>query len=217
MAPDDDDPKVKQLLESEPTQADLERWFSLPSFQQVEEEKKPEQPAIDPDIQAVIDRRAKALEHVDPAFVEAVHLRTDQNPRDLIHFKPSLEVHIDENFGTFDEGMVSKVAAITDPRIYGLPEDLQDDMRDCAPQALLRDLHRPEQEFEKRFDLVDVVGEQRLDAVAEVASAMKTSWKLPAIVHPHAEAREVLAALRVAHRRSWVEYLPHLQNRRVRE
>jgi hypothetical protein len=43
---------------------------------------------------------------------------------------------------------------------------------------LLRDLHRPELLFDKVFVLVDPAEELRVDAVAEAASTMATSWRI---------------------------------------
>jgi hypothetical protein len=91
-------------------------------------------------------------------------------------------------------------------------------MRDVTPQALLRDLHRPELPFEKQFELVDHGAELRRDIVAEIETAMATDWKLPPLgVSPWHEARQLLAELRAERRRAWTgERLAQLPNRRVR-
>jgi hypothetical protein len=215
MATDDEDPKVKQLLDPA-TQADLARWFSLPSFQQVAEQPAPP-PVIDEEMKAAIERRDKALANVDPALVEAL-FRAEQKPEQLLKFKSTIDVIVDEQFGSLDEQMISKIGSIADPREVEIAEELRDDMKDCTPQALLRDLHRAELYFDKQFERTDVTEGLRVDVVAEVATAMKTSWKLTEPgPSPVAEGRALLADLRAQRRSKWTDVLPTLRNRRVSE
>jgi hypothetical protein len=217
MAPDDDDdPKVKQLLEPA-NEADLARWFSLPSFTQLAEQPKP-QHVIDEEMQEVIDRRDKALANVDPAFVSALYERNETRPATLVKFEAKIDVRVDEDFGILDEGMIERAISFAEPREVEISDELRDDMKDCTPQALLRDLHRAEFDFEKQFEIVDVAADQRLDIVAEVASAMATSWKLPTLgASPVIESKALLEGARAYRRQPWTDYLPSLRNRRVRE
>jgi hypothetical protein len=217
MATDDeDDRKVKQLLDAE-TQADLARWFTLPSFTELAEQPKP-QAVIDEEMQAVIDRRDKALANVDPAFLASLQLRNEERPASLLKFEQKIDVRIDEQFGMLDEKMIERAASIAEPREVEISDELIDDMKDCTPQALLRDLHRAEFDFEKQFEIVDIAAEQRLDIVAEVASAMATSWKLPQLgASPRIESEALLDDVRAQRRQPWTDALPSLRNRRVRE
>ncbi|HEY5943997.1 MAG TPA: hypothetical protein VIV40_00825 [Kofleriaceae bacterium] len=217
MAPDDeDDPKVKQLL-NPASPEDLARWFSLPSFQEVAERPKPQE-VIDEEMQAVIARRDKALAAVDPAFVEALRLRNEERPLALVKFKAMIDVRVDEKFGTLDEAMIERAASIAEPREVEISEDLRDDMKDCTPQALLRDLHRAEFDFDKTFELVDVAADLRMDIVAEVSTAMATSWKLPELgVSPVIESTAIIDGVRAQRSRPWTELLPSLRNRTVSE
>lgn len=220
--PDDDDLKVKQLLEGRgpldpSTQADLDRWFGMPSAMQLEEEGKQAGPADDADMAAVIERRERALAAVDPALLEALRVRTDDRPNPIV-FKPTIDVVIDPKTAFFDHGMVDRALTIAEPREVEIPEALTDDLKDCTPQALLRDLHRPETFFDKVFEIVDAAAEQRLDIVAEVKSAMRTNWKLPAFGKtPLTESREMIGEMQAQRRERWVDFLPRLQNRTVRE
>lgn len=218
MAPDDDDdPKVKALLDPA-TEADLARWFNLPSFQQLAEQPKPAAAEGDKDLEAAIERRDRALAAVDPALVETLRVRHEVKPESLLLFEATIETRVRENMSRIDEALVDKAMATAEPRTLELPDALQDDMKDCTPQALLRDLHRAELDFDKTFELVDFAAEQRLDIVAEVKTAMATSWKLPALgASPAAEGAATLATLRAERRRNWLEYLPQLDGRRVRE
>jgi hypothetical protein len=116
--------------------------------------------------------------------------------------------------------MLERLAVMGEPREVERPDDLVDELKSCAPQALLRDLHRPVTEFPLTFERVDMAAEQRLDIVAEVKSAMSTSWKLPPLGRsPVTESNEVLAAARAVRKQSWPMLWNKLQlvNRRVEE
>jgi hypothetical protein len=130
------------------------------------------------------------------------HRRRTEPPEDLIKFKPSIDVHVDPSIALLDMTMIDAVVA--EPREREISEQLQDDLKDCTPQALLRDLHRPEQDFEKTFEIVDMAAEQSLDIVAEVATAMATNWKLPPLEgSPYTEAKAMLSNLRQEIRTPW--------------
>jgi len=217
MAPDDDDKRVKELLGAA-TQADLERWFGLPSFEQLAEEGKPVAPSgEDPEVVEVRKRRDAAMAAVDPALLAQILYRTEQHPETLIEFRQTIDVVV-KDVALFDEAMADKGFAIAEPREVEISEELRDDLKDCTPQALLRDLHRAEIDFEKTFEIVDFSAEQRLDIVAAVAEAMRTSWTLPRLdVAPWAESRKLIAEARADRYRSWAHALPSLPNRRVDE
>jgi hypothetical protein len=216
MAPDDeDDPKVKQLL-NPATEADLARWFSLPSFQELPEEAQPV--PEDKDMAAKVERRDRALAAVDPALLESLRMRNEVKPATLIRFEAKIDVHVDEQLPMFDERMVQRAASIAEPREVEISDELRDDLKECTPQALLRDLHRAEFDFDKTFEWVDHLAELRLDIVSEVATAMATNWKLPPLAaSPLVEGRAVLDGVRAQRRRNWTEFLPSLARRRVRE
>lgn len=219
--PPDDEPKVKQLLEGTAlsevvdaaTQRELERWFGLPSFDQLAEQPPP--PPEDAELALLRERRDKALAAIDPAMVERHRVRTEVHPETLLRFAATIDVRVDPDIALFDLAMIER--AIAEPREVEIPEELRDDLKECTPQALLRDLHRPELEFTKQFEIVDAAAEQRLDIVAEVASAMATSWKLPPLgVSPWQETRTLLAEVRAERGKPWVDVLRlPLPNRRV--
>jgi hypothetical protein len=216
MVPDDDDKRVKDLLDSA-AQADLERWFGLPSFEQLAEQ----QPAAreeDPEVAAVREQRAKAIAAVDPKLLERIIYRVEQRPEQLLELELDIDVHVDPTIALFDEAMLANVATFADPREVEISEDLRDDMKECTPQALLRDLHRPELDFEKTFEVVDAAAEQRLDIVAEVATAMRTSWRLPPLsASPFVESRKLLADARATRNRPWADAVKGMPNRTVQE
>ncbi len=207
----DDDRKAKDVLDGEldpATAADLARWFGLPSYDELEERgARPDVPVEDPEVVAVRERRAQAIAHVDPALLEA-HRRRTEPPDDLLTFAVDIDIHVDPSIARLDMVMVDR--AIAEPREVEISEQLRDDLHDCTPQAILRDLHRPEIDFDKLFEIVDVAAEQRLDIVAEVEAAMRTRWQLdPAELEgsPVADARAVIDDLRAERRQSWAELL----------
>lgn len=213
------DPKVKDLIDAA-TRADLERWFGLPSFEQLADQgispaPPPEDAKIDEEMAAVRKRRAEAIAAVDPALLEA-HRRRVEPPADLLTFQASIDVRVDPTITRIDLTKIEHGHAIAEPREVEIPEPLRDDLRDCTPQALLRDLHRPELDFEKTFEIVDVSAEQRFDVVAAVAEAMATRWTLPPFgASPFQEARALILELRGDRHRPWTEI--KMPNRQVTE
>jgi hypothetical protein len=226
MAPDDDrpDPKVKDLIADkslsevvdEATRRELERWFGLPSFQELAEQPPP--PEQDPDRIAARERSDRAAAQVDPKLLASIRSRTLDNPESLIKFAPKLEVRADPTITRFDYAMADRLHSIAEPREIERPADLEDELKECAPKALLRDLHRPETDFQKMFEPVDNL--PRVDAVAEVNRAMKTSWKLPALgVSPYLTAQELLRELRAERQLPWTMLVTRFEriHRRVQE
>jgi len=219
----DDDRKARDVIDAD-TQRDLERWFGLPSFTQLGEEGKQAQlptSGIDPEMAAVIERRDKALANVDPVFLESIYARHGDEPEDILVFEKTIDVRVAEtDFGALDEQLVQRAGLIAEPREYELSEDLRDDMKECTPQAMLRDLHRPERYFDKQLEYPDLAAEglEPVDAVKETKIAMTTRWTMPEPETPAlVEAEAQWTAVRSERRRNWLEYLPALPNRTVRE
>jgi hypothetical protein len=207
MTGDDDDKKVKDLLDAA-TRAELERWFGLPSFEQLADRgavpRPPPEPE-DPELVEVRRKRAEAIAAVDPAIIES-HRRRIEPSRSLVSFKEVVVLRADPGIARLDLAMIGRLGAIAEPREVEIAEPLRDDLRDCTPQALLRDLHRPETEFPKVFEIVDAAATQRLDASAAVASAMATRWTLDLPpLSPMQQAYAFSTELRDERRRPWIE------------
>lgn len=242
--PEDDPVRVKQLLEwaakkalapkDEPapepppidpqTRAQLEKWFGLPSYEQLEDEGKdvgaapPPEPEDyeDASQRKVREQREKALAAVDPAMIAWHRARVERGDT-LIKPLPEVKLKLDPTMPFLDASMVERLGMIADPREVEISEELRDDLRDCTPQALLRDLHRVETDFDKQFEVVDLAAEQRMDIVAEVDRAMKADLRLPRLgPSPGVEGRALLAELS-ALRRIAAKDIPMSPNRRVKE
>jgi len=211
MAGNEDDKKVKELIDAA-TRAELEKWFGLPSFEQLAEQGVKPAPPEDPETTALLKRRAEAVAAIDPAFVEA-HRRRVEPLADLMQFIPSIEPRIDPKV-MVDVDALGRFG-VAEPREAELPEDLSENLKNCTPQALLRDLHRPELLFDKVFEIVDPIAELRVDVTARVAEVMTARPGLPPPPTEYGEARELLVEIRELRRRSWVEIAVNLPNRRV--
>jgi hypothetical protein len=200
---DNDDKTVKQLLDAG-TRADLERWFGLPSFEQLADEGKTVEPPEDPEFIAVRKRRAEAIAAIDPALVEAHRRRTDIAP-DLFKISPTMNLVVDPSITRLDLPRLERQNAHLEPRQVEIPPSLEDDLRNCTPQALLRDLHRPELTFDKTFEIVDVVAEQRVDIRKVIAEVMTTRHRIELGPSPLQEARALILELREIRHSPWTE------------
>jgi hypothetical protein len=159
-----------------------------------------------------LDRDGDAA--IDPDLLGSLRHRIQR--QDAIRsFRPALDVHVDPGIAVLDTAMVDRQFATAEPREVEIPMAMQDDLRECTPQALLRDLHRPELYFDKQFELSDPIAGEHVDANAAVSEMMRTSWKLPlSTTKPTDEARALCDEVREARRASWVRMANELPNRR---
>jgi hypothetical protein len=214
--PDNDDKTVKELID-EGTRADLERWFGLPSFEQLAQQEKKNQPAEDPDQVAFLKRRAEALAAVDPEMLDA-HRRRVERQRDLKLFRIQIEPRISPRMMMLDQAMIDRGHTLAEPREYELPYDLEVAMQERTPQALLRDLHRPELAFEKMFEITDVIADSRVDLRAVINEAL--AFRPSSTKKPESKVRDAIALLvemRRERRKPWTALTSKMPNRRVTE
>jgi hypothetical protein len=201
---DNDDKKVKDLLDGG-TRADLERWFGLQSFEALAEQGiRAEPPVADPEVVARRKRQDEALAAIDPALLER-HRRRVAAMSDPIRPLPPFEVRVDPGIARLDASMIEQRASMAEPREVERPGDIADALAERTPQALLRDLHRPELDFELRLERTDTIAEYRIDPEASVTEIMKTSLKLPpAAGTPFQAGRALLLELRDERRQPWI-------------
>jgi hypothetical protein len=218
--PDDDEPRARDLVatperteELDPeTRAQLERWFGLPSYTQLEEEG-----ADDPDLAESRERIARACAAVDPALVAHVD-RWTSSADGLLKFEPLDLGKIDPSISAVDDVLVERAGMIADPREVALPQSLINDLADCTPQAVLRDIHRPELQFEIRYEVDQAIAEvARLDVRETIDRAMRTRIRIEFDDGPTAldEMRAALADLAALKAQPW-KPIPS-PNRRVEE
>jgi hypothetical protein len=210
------DQTVKELIDGS-TRADLERWFGLPSYEALAEQGvHPEPPPEDPKLAERRKRQDTALAAIDPALVEAHRRRTDGLAH-AIRPVPEIALHVDLSIVQLDTAMIAQRSAIAEPREVERPRDIDDAVReDCTPQALLRDLHRPELYFSRELQRVDVMESYRLDIAANIDEVMATSTKLPPPGTPlFDEGYALLKDLRAERDQPWTEI--EMPRRRVTE
>lgn len=213
---DKNDKKVKELMDGA-TRADLERWFGLPSYEALAEQGvHPEPPPEDPRSAERRKRQDAALAAVDPALVEAHRCRTDKLAQTMKPV-PEVALHVDLSIVQLDTAMIAQRGAIAEPREVVRPRDIDDAVRDdCTPQALLRDLHRPELYFSRELQRVDPMESYRLDVAANIDEVMATSSKLPPRGTPlFDEGYALLQELRAERNQPWTDI--EMPRRRVTE
>jgi len=119
---------------------------------------------------------------------------------------PPIESRIDPRIVRVDLSMIDRQHTIAEPRDFERPQQIEDDLRDCTPQALLRDLHRPDLTFDKVFEIVDPAAADRLDASAAAALAISTDWRVLSFsTFAYQEGRAVYDALCAERRQPWGE------------
>lgn len=146
-------------------------------------------------------RMRALLEAIDPRLIDRVE---EHQSRAAAH-SPAYIGPKPGRLGGFDR------AAWPIDREYGTrqmncPPDIYQCLDENVPQALLRDLHRPETEFAMNFAAARRSEESVLEARAAVAEAMQMSHK-PALIRSSTESLDARAALRAKHRDSWQSLL----------
>lgn len=150
------------------TAADLARWFSLPSFQDANQFAPP-----DPTVLEEQKKRSEAaMAAVDPGFCEDVGTRFT-GPADRMWFVPRIDVHLDPDVTMVNQALFERQAWLAEQREVFIPPQLEDDLKACAPQALLRDLHRVVTDFEKLLIPPDPTETPPLLAPSEARAAMR--------------------------------------------
>lgn len=200
MSDDNEDKRVKSLIEDS-TRADLERWFGLPSFEQVAEQQA--DPPEDAGVAEQRRRAAEALAAVDPALLEDL-LHRSLPADELLRSRQVIELRIDPTMARFDQAMIDRQHLIAEPREVEIPQRLIDDLHESTPQALLRDLHRPEFTFSNTREVVDPLADARLDIAATVAEVMMPR-KMERLGSTFREGCELVAELRAYRNRPWAE------------
>jgi hypothetical protein len=158
--------------------AQLEAWFGRPSVDVLAEKGEIEldyfgRPV---DVEARKRReeaRARATEAVEPWMIALLERHVPAGDR-LLRFHASLEVHIDPS--RFERELIT----LNSPELTEVerPGDLDKHLKEVSPQALLRDLHRPVDEFTIEYER-PAANEVDIDpfAAAREAIAAGHQWK----------------------------------------
>lgn len=118
------------------TIAQLAAWFGAPA--------PPEPPpAEDPEIRKVRERRERALEAVDPAFLARFEAKAGQADA-LIHLPEPMTLAIERIPLARLDLSVWNLSVSDEVREHERPDEITEALHEPTPQAILRDLHRPE-------------------------------------------------------------------------
>jgi hypothetical protein len=184
--------------------AQLEAWFGRPSMTELVEkgEVRLDMWGRPIDVEAERKRteaRERATEAVDPRMVEYIERHVPAGDR-LLQFHASLEVHIDP--APFEKPLIT----LNRPDIaeFERPEDLADAMREATPQALLRDLHRSEEQFTIEYVRPEAV-ESDADPFGEARRAIAAGYNYAPEMRCMTQARDALRPLVEAKAAVWSE------------
>ncbi len=202
--------------------AELESWFARPSALVVNEQREAAEQAppdtltlgfgdgMDAQLAAEAAERKKRVDAaaavIFPWMYDMLerHTRSAERHREIVPPTPVLDPSILAVAVPAEEEM----ATIGEPRVYELSREIEAALGEAAPQAVLRDLYRPETEFSIQLTAPDDASDQPTDAHREVLAAL--DWR-PEPVEvlalaesarlAHAEFREITAP-------PWAETVP---------
>lgn len=184
------------------TIAELAAWFGAPA--QGFDEPPPRRETHDErERRELWERRRRAMAAVEPELLERLEARTHAGDP-FIRLPEPPRLHLENPLNKFDP----KAFRIHqfDVGEWEVPEDLRDMMEERAPQAILRDLHRPVLKWSLYLhpqDLgMDIGGARATQAISD---AVGTRYQVRMAERPMAsqEGRKLLAELRARLREPW--------------
>jgi hypothetical protein len=201
--------KVKDLLrkaeEGASTELDLRAWFGLPSFDDAAA------PTAAPELTAtekLLAKRAEILAHVAPWMVELLERHETIARRHRVPQPPKRPWDGDGRMTMFDEQAAHAAPTEEDWREVDIPNDVRDALRESAPQAMLRDLHRPETEFSIQMQPPwdDEHEPPPLDPMEPIRTTVRTDYRVGLTITPAPVAMAAaIADLRGLLARPWAE------------
>lgn len=208
--------------------AEVQRWFTRPSRQVVEEQLAPERPVrlgaglgdeyateLGDDSEARKRRVADLATVITPEMYDCLerHARYSARFRELVPPAPVLDPSILRIVVPTEE----QIATIGEAQFYGQPRDIEEDLKDAAPQAVLRDLYRPETEFQ--LQLERQASDEELagtDPRREIQAALAFRPEPPPHLDAAAEGRAAHAEFRQLVSPPWAETVPAARDERQR-
>jgi hypothetical protein len=165
--PDDprDEPRARDIAAAKST-ADLEEklapetiaqlaaWFGLPSFQQLEEERAGQavvESEHDVERRELREKIDAAVDHALLARIESWRGAGDAMFDELV----PPELHIADDIRASDSGFADRLGVLGEGRTMEPPRWIEEELSDNTPQAVLRDLYRPETTFAKYLETGD--------------------------------------------------------------
>lgn len=203
-------PQAREELDPE-TVAQLAAWFGVPVLTPAAP-PQPEGPVSKREEAAL--RRKRALDAVDPGFLAGIERKWAQGDALLCINRPVGQARRSPTRFDLD---VWNLQASDEVREAERPEDISDVLKDPTPQAVLRDLHRPDQQWPLRLlpeDLgMDVAGTRTR---SRIDTALRTKYVVRMDDEP-IPAQLILAdmgALRAHLSEPWENFYVPPENRR---
>jgi hypothetical protein len=214
-APAPDEPRAGEIARAKST-ADLEdkldpvtiaqlaAWFDLPSFAELEERRQAEDVPTDPVYARRKEVHARLAQEIDPTIVARMEARTTAGDP-LIRLPPPMEIRLGEDIRTSKPEQNDYMGVIGEPRELDLPSWLDDVFREQTPQAILRDLHRPELDYQLYFERIE-----HQPTLAELSNDLHAAIGAPLRVRPDVPPawrtiQDAFAELRRWKATSWAE------------
>lgn len=193
--------EVQSPLVDAKTMAQLASWFGLPSFTELEE-RGAAAPEEAPDDKHWREIREKLAAHVQPAMIERVASKVHSADRLLLVREPG-PMASEAVVLLHDERFSDQMAMAIEPRVLELSSEHLSDLNDCAPQAILRDLYRPEADFCEPCTWREQLEPPRADDLLEVREIMKLRFPMPPWIKPVGEYLEAVADMRIWMAKDW--------------
>ncbi|MCE9571681.1 MAG: hypothetical protein K8W52_00855 [Deltaproteobacteria bacterium] len=183
------------------TIAQLASWFGLPSYTELEERAAaaPEENADDKYWREIREKVAAAVE---PAMIERVASKVTSADR-LLQVHELAPMTTEVPVLLHDERFSDQVGMASEPRVLELSHEHLGDLNECAPQAILRDLYRPEADFCEPCTWREPWGTAPPDDLIEVREIMKLRFPMPPWIKPVAEYLEAVADMRAWKAKDW--------------
>lgn len=183
------------------TTAQLAAWFGLPSYTELAERGETG-PKESEDDKYWRELRAKIADAVLPAMIERVASKVTSADR-LLQLRELAPMTTEVPVLLHDERFSDQVGMASEPRVLELSNEHLSDLNDCAPQAILRDLYRPEADFCEPCTWREPWGTPPPDDRAMVREVMNQRYPMPPWIKPVAEFHEATADMRVWKAKDW--------------
>lgn len=183
------------------TAAELARWFEQPALAH-NGDSNPQPHDSDPLLSDEIDKiREAAMAAAQPAFLASIERWYIRN--DAIRYDDTYAIRATQKFDTVTTAIeqFTQRLVLQTPVERERPMYLEDALRECTPQALLRDLHRPAEFFGRELQL-----EPTREPVFASKPPMSSFFLSPAahsFATTSARVSESLELIRELHDRNW--------------
>jgi len=210
---DGDEPLAKDVATAPDTRMDpatmmqLAKWFDLPSFAQVEEQEEAVRAAAETKsgTQKVLETRASAMANIEPWFLAALDGRRAAGA--ALRQIPTRDTRWDRRMLAFDESRIPPAYQPDDYPETHVPPALIKDLKDCTPQAFLRDLHRPDKDFYIRLEpaFEDAGEPEAPDPMGPIRETIRTDYRVGVVAPAVTTMASGIADLRTILARPWAD------------